>query len=332
MKIKEYFTPRSLVYTGDAKQKTTIKHFHYEKKLNVTNDFSKMDIKSYIQVIGLTEIEAIEKIKNHFNIDTLTLEDVFNVEQRVKIEDKQNYLFSVFHVLYLKEGKVKEDYLSMLLFKDTLISFHETEPIFLEPLYGLLEQYKELKENSIDFLYYQILDIITDLHLDFIDYSDGLLEAFEEDILELKKLDQEDFYQIRKQLLKLKGNTSPVSKELLKALKNPIFVKETAPYYDDLMDHLNRLEERLSEQRELTRHLLDLYMNNQSNQMNQVMKTLTLFSAIFIPLSFLTGFFGMNFKYFEALEYKEAIGLFIVVSVILVLAMIYYFKRKNYFK
>ncbi len=332
MKIKDYFTPKSLVYTGEVQRETQIKHYHYENKLTITNDYSKLDKKSYIQVIGLKDVSSIEAIKNHFKIDSLVLEDVLNVEQRVKIEDKKDYLFSVFHVIYKDKEAVKEDYLSILLLKDTLISFHESEPLFLEPLYGLLDQYKELKEYGIDFLYYQILDIITDLHLDFIDYSSVLLESFEGDILELKKLDQEDFYTIRKQLLRLKGISSPLYKELTKALKNPIFQADTKPYYDDLLDHLNRLEERLNEQRELTRHLLDLYMNNQSNQMNQIMKTLTLFSAIFIPLSFLTGFFGMNFKYFEALEQKYGLEVFILGSLSLVLLMLYFFKRKNYFK
>jgi len=335
MRIKDYFTPKSLIYTGKHEEvETIIKHFHYEKDLKVTNDFKKLSGKSYIQVVGLNEVEKIEVLKAIYPVDALVLEDVFNVHQRVKIEDKKTYSFSVFHVIYDHKGEMLEDYLSLLLFEDTLISFHEKEPLYLEALYPLLENYQDVKNKSIDFLYYQILDIITDKHLEILDQSAILLEDFEADVLESKHVNQEDFYQIRKTLLRLKGVTAPLYLELDKLLLNNklLHKEDNQVYYDDLKDHLNRLTGNLNEQRELMRHLLDLHMNNQSNQMNQVMKTLTLFSAIFIPLSFLTGFFGMNFTHFEALEYKYAVSIFILCSVLLILGMIYFFKRMKYFK
>ncbi|MFW5865248.1 MAG: CorA family divalent cation transporter, partial [Candidatus Izemoplasmataceae bacterium] len=100
---------------------------------------------------------------------------------------------------------------------------------------------------------------------------------------------------------------------------------------DDLLDHLKRLESNINEARELMRHLLDLEMNNQSNQMNRIMKTLTLFSAIFIPLSFLTGFFGMNFIHFNILAYEEAVPLFLGFSILIAVLMIVLFKKMKWF-
>lgn len=335
MPIKDYFTPKSLIYTGKHDNiETKIKHFYYEDNLKVTEDFDKRDQKSYIQVVGLSNVEKIEALKAIYPVDTLVLEDVFNVHQRVKIEDKKKYIFSVFHVLYEQAGTIYEDYLSMLLFDNTLISFHEKEPLYLDALYPLLESNSELKTRGIDYLYYLILDIITDKHLGVIEASSILLEAFEADILESKKVNQEDFYQIRKSLLRLKSVTAPLYNELDKVISSNklLFKSEHDIYFDDLKDHLNRLSDNLGEQREQMRHLLDLHINNQSNQMNQIMKTLTLFSAIFIPLSFLTGFFGMNFTNFDALRYEHAVIIFICGSLALVLGMIYLFKRMRYFK
>ncbi len=334
MRIKDYFTPKSLVYTGAHDNvKTTIKHYFYDNELRVTDTFKKNGEKSYIQVIGLSDVNVIEGLREIYPIDSLTLEDVFNVHQRVKIEDKGDYIFSVFHIVYIKDNEAFEDYLSLLMFENTLISFHEKEPLYLDALYPLLENYKEIKEKGVDYLYYHILDIITDHHLDVADESMRFLDEFEADILDSKRVNQEDFYQIRKSLLRIKGITSPVHPQLEKALMNQkLFKKDSEAYFEDLKDHFKRLDDNIQEQRELTRHLLDLHMNNQSNQMNQIMKTLTLFSAIFIPLSFLTGFFGMNFKYFDALEYKHSLMIFILLCVLLTLGMLYFFKILKYFK
>jgi len=335
MKIKDYFTPKSFIYTGEHQTViTTIKNYQYHaSEVIITDDFKKLEgFKRYIQVVGLSNVEKIEKLKEIYDIESIILEDVFNVRQRNKIELRNGYIFAVIHVEYLKNSQIHYDYLSMMLFKDTLISFHEKEPVFLDALPELIQSYAELKSSSVDFLFYQILDIITDNHLDVFDELDLLATQFEEDILESKKVNQEEFYVVRKNLLKLKNSVTPILEQLDKVLsKNQDLISVSNHiYFDDLKDHLARLDTQLSQSREILRQLLDLHMNNQSNQMNKVMTTLTLFSAIFIPLSFLTGFFGMNFIFFEVLEYPYAIPGFIGFCIVLAAFMILFFKRKKW--
>lgn len=335
MKFKDYFTPKSMVYTGEHTNiKTTIKHYQYNKTdLIITQDFEKKPtLNHYIQVVGLSDVDSIMKLKDFYPIEPFILEDVFNVSQRNKIEERKDYIFAVFHVNYFKDT-LREDYMSLLFFKDTIITFHEKEPDCLEALYPLFESYNELRERGTDFLFYQILDIITDRHIDLMEHTQIETEKIEEEILEYKSVNQEDFYQMRKTLLKLKSNVTPILTQLDTIVKNQKFIQsEQNPYFDDLKDHLSRLDERLNESRELMRHLLDLHINNQSNKMNEIMKTLTLFSAIFIPLSFLTGFFGMNFVHFDVLEYEYAVLIFVLSCLLLSLGMLYLFKRMNWFK
>ncbi len=335
MKFKDYFTPKSMVYTGEHTNiKTTIKHYQYNKTdLIITQDFEKKPaLNHYIQVVGLSDVDSIMKLKDFYPIEPFILEDVFNVSQRNKIEERKDYIFAVFHVNYFKDT-LREDYMSLLFFKDTIITFHEKEPEYLEALYPLFESYNELRERGTDFLFYQILDIITDRHIDLMEHTQIETEKIEEEILEYKSVNQEDFYQMRKTLLKLKSNVTPILTQLDTIVKNQKFIQsEQNPYFDDLKDHLSRLDERLNESRELMRHLLDLHINNQSNKMNEIMKTLTLFSAIFIPLSFLTGFFGMNFVHFDVLEYEYAVLIFVLSCLLLSLGMLYLFKRMNWFK
>jgi magnesium transporter len=336
MNLSSYFKPKTNIYTGVHQQiPTTIKHYLYDKntfeEINVLE--SNRQVKHYIQIVGLNHIERINTIKDLHTIDPLIIEDVFNVNQRNKIELKDDYLFGAFNLSYLNQDEIVEDYMSLIMTKDTLISFHETEPTYLEPLIPLLKEYKELRERSIDFLLFQILDIITDGHLDVYDTLDDDVIAFEDQILETKTIEQDSFYLVRKQMLKLKNQVTPILEQLDKVLnkKTLHFQLENSPYFDDLKDHLQRLDIRLNQSREAMHHLLDLHMNNQSTKMNKIMTTLTFFSAIFIPLSFLTGFFGMNFVHFGILSYEHAILLFSILCILIAVFMIIFFKKKKWF-
>jgi magnesium transporter len=134
-------------------------------------------------------------------------------------------------------------------------------------------------------------------------------------------------------MLNLKNHVSPVLEHLNQIMnkKSSLFMEDNMPFYDDLRDHLVRLDSRLDRSRELMRHLLDLHMNNQSNKMNKIMATLTLFSAIFIPLSFLTGFFGMNFVHFGILQYEYAVIGFTILCASIIIFMVWFFKKKKWF-
>ena len=334
MGLKDYFIPKSMIYTGNYQDINTIfKVFQFNSEsVNLSNQYAVMhEDKQYIQVIGLTDTKSIEKLGADLGIDALVLEDILNVHQRDKIEQYQNYIFGVFKVKYLKDKEIIDSYMSMIMFENILITFHETEPEYLNQIPELLAKMKDLRTNSIDYMFYQILDIVTDHMLDVNEYLEDEMSVIEEEIIESKTSDQESFYLIRKHLLKLKNSVTPIYEQLLELMDNTHLIsKHNKPYYDDLLDHLRRLDIMLNQSRELMRHLLDLNMNNQSNKMNKIMTTLTLFSAIFIPLSFLTGFFGMNFVHFGVLEYPQAVSLFVGFCLIVAGVMFYIFKRSKW--
>ncbi len=336
MNISQYFKPKSLIYTGKYQSvKTEINHYLYdEKTLLLKHDFEPVEgLKSYIQVIGLSNVEQIQSIKQYYPMDALVLEDIFNVNQRNKIEMIKDSIFGTFHIEYLLNQQIKGDYMSIWMNPQAIITFHETEPVFLSPLKQLFNDHQDLRSKSVDYLFFQIMDIITDNHLDVYDHLDQEVNSFENEILETKNIEQEAFYLLRKFMLNLKNHVSPILEHLNAIInkKSPLFKEDNLPYYDDLKDHLFRLDNRLDRSRELMRHLLDLHMNNQSNKMNKIMATLTLFSAIFIPLSFLTGFFGMNFVHFGILEYEHAVLGFAGLCIIIIIFMVWFFKKKKWF-
>lgn len=334
MKITNYFKPKTMVYTGShIQQKTTITRYVYDAKTYEEHQDLKKEDKQYIKVVGLNEISKIEEIKTVFSIDEFIMEDVLNVNQRNKIEKVGDYIFASFSLMYKEQEEVKKEYMSLVFNQEVLISFHEKEPSFLAPITQLLSEYKDLKQGPIDFLFYQILDLITDDHLDIYDTFESQMSAFEDEILETKQVDQDAFYKLRKQILQLKNITNPLYDHLDKILKLDIDLigVQTKKYYDDLLDHMHRLDNRLNQLRDLMKTLLELDMNNQSARMNRIMSTLTLFSAVFIPLSFLTGFFGMNFIHFGILNYENAVLIFAGLCLMIALIMIYIFKKHRWF-
>lgn len=336
MKFAHYFTPKTYVYSGKhTEMKTTIKDTHYSETVHDVHEGYHPDdtLKHYIQVVGLTDITAIKALLEKFNVHPLQIEDVFNPKQRDKVEVGETYIFAAMHVDFIKDGAMKEGYFTAFLFDHVLMTFHETPPEFLSPIPELLKSHDESRKRSSAFLFYQLLDMVTDHHLIHHEKLNEAARRFEETILENRRVDQDAFYTIRKQLLSLKNNVAPIKDDLQKPAfrKSPVINEASHPFYDDLLDHLTRLDSNLHESRELMRHLLDLHMNNQSRRMNQIMTILTLFSAIFIPLSFLTGFFGMNFVHFEILEYEHAVTVFIGVCLAVALSLVLLFKRMRWF-
>lgn len=335
MKITDYFKPKSLVYTGQfVDQKTTIKRIVYDiDKFEEFDDIQKIEGKQYIKVIGLNNLDRMKELFDTFSIDGFITEDILNVNQRNKIQVVGDYIFASFSLMYHEQGELKRDYMSLVLKNNVLITFHEREPEYLVPLETLIKDYQELRKNDVDFILYQILDLITDDHLASYDIFDFEMNLFEEEILETKRLGQDEFYVLRKNILQLKNMTTPIYEQLKDVLKTPdhLFSKVTLKYFDDLLDHMNRLDQKLNHLRDMMKTMLELDMNNQSTRMNKIMSTLTLFSAIFIPLSFLTGFFGMNFVYFKLLRFEYAILVFTGICFTIAGIMLYIFKKNRWF-
>jgi magnesium transporter len=324
-----------MVYSGKHQDKTTrIKHFHYnDEEVIVTDDLKVMpNHKSYIQVIGLTDIDYISTIKKAFLIDDFIFEDVFNVTQREKIEMREHYIFSVVHSIFKKASTYQKEYMSIICLEDIVISFHEYDPWYLEATIKTLETYDDLRQKSSDFLFYHILDLITDNHMDVFDELNQNISTFEDITLNEQVLPQDEFYRTRKTFIRLKNNVYYLleSLESMMTHKHTFIKEDNLEYYRDLIDHLNRLDTQINLSRENLRNLVDVNINNQSNKMNKIMTTLTLFSAIFIPLSFLTGFFGMNFIHFGILEYRYAVWIFLGICLLVMSFMIWFFKKRDW--
>jgi magnesium transporter len=334
---KKSIPPESLFYTGDVTSVTTIKHLQYNQN-EVLEFGEKIDLKTdhvdWIIVEGLSTVDTVTSLCREFGVDNLVIEDILNVNQRNKIEVYDSYVFAVQKYTYIEDSTLKTDYISLLLFDDKLVTFSEKKNLFINTILERVKIESSLiRKFKHDYLFYVIYDIITDEVLHVFSYIADQVDKLEENLLELDRQDELKLYNLRKELVYIRNYSYQIQENLFddKLLMKKIVDEKTSKYYEDLEDHVTNLNEKVKTELELLKGVFDIYMNNNSDKMNKIMKTLTIFSAIFIPLSFLSGIFGMNFVNFPILSNDKGLLLFIVISILIPVLMLIYFKKNKWF-
>lgn len=334
---KKSIPPESILYTGKEDFETTIRHLQYNQiNFHVYNE--KVDFKDdavdWIIVEGLKDVAKITSLCQELNVDNLTIEDILNVNQRNKIEAFDKYIFAVQKYTYQEDLKLKTDYVSMLLFNDKLVTFSEKHNLFITNIFERIKNPISLvRKHRHNYLFYVIYDIITDEMFNVFNYISEEVSKLEESLLALQRNDELLLYNLRKELVRIRSYSDQIKENLFSSdnLLNRIKEENTSKYFKDLEDHIVNLNEKSKYELELLRGIFDMYMNNNSHKMNQIMKTLTIFSAIFIPLSFLSGVFGMNFTNFPILRYEYGLVIFTIFSIMIPLSMLLYFKKSKWF-
>jgi len=334
--------PGTLVYTGkkiyEKTEMTLITYSPNTVSKAIIQDISQINHEkgvNWLNVSGLNDIELIKEIGKKYKIDTLTLEDILHIEQRSKLEISKDHLFTVLKMIYLSQAEeIIYEHLSIILIDNMVITFQEEFGDVFDGVRSRIENEKSpMRKKQADYLYYALIDALVDHRTDVVQ----LIQSRADD-LEITILDEEEdalnhLYWVRKQLLKLKSSTASLEAILdeLVSEKNTFISDPVKRYFLDVIDHQHHLNETIMLYRELTNSLHEMHISQMDYNMNEVMKTLTVFSAIFIPLSFLAGVFGMNFQHFPGLSSQSGVYIFAAVCIGLAWTMIRYFKRKKWF-
>jgi len=306
----------------------------WKQLLNII-DNSQLEKQIYwVNIIGLNHQELIESIGERLKIHHMDLEDIAHVSQWSKILDQGDYLFSVFKMIYLKDGEINHEHVSVIMKKNLVITFQETPGDVFDHIRIRIKNHNgQIRLKDSNFLYYSILDTIIDEYIVVLNHISIKYNEIEMKIIDGTNPDKEELYRLRKELLYFSNSIAPLIDSVRRFIseKNSFYRDEMAPYYSDINIHLNQVFESIKGYREMSNGLHEMHMSNVSMKMNKAMMTLTIFSAIFIPLSFLAGVFGMNFRYIPGLDNHNSFFIFISFCLILASGMITYFKGKEWF-
>jgi magnesium transporter len=301
-----------------------------KKMISDTND------KIWINIDGLHDEDSIVDICTHFGIHKLTIEDLVSIGQRPKIDEFEDYLFMVVKMFQLDiaHKEVDIEQISFILKDNLLITFQEkTGDVFQSIRTRLHDSKSMIRKRGTDYLLYALLDAVVDYYFVIIENLSTELEDLEEILLKKPSDDGLNaLHHIRRNILSLRRSAYPLREVIsrFEKLEPPRITSDTKIFIRDLYDHTIQAIETIEVFRDIASGLLDLYMNSVANRMNEIMKLLTIIAAIFIPLTFLAGIYGMNFENMPELKAQNGYFVFLGVMVIIFLAMLFYFKNKKW--
>lgn len=333
--------PGTITYTGtytDVPLSMVLYKYNTEDwTKEIIDDLSSIpddDMIKWLNVTGLAHTHVIRSIGDRFNIDPLVLEDIVNVAQYSKIQAEENLLFSVWKMIYKKEEQIEHEHVSMLLIDNWVITFQENQGDVFDSVRSRLEHNRGiLRTMKGDYLTFALIDSIIDHYFDTLSILNRQFDDYETQLFEEAKIAMDDLYPLRKELAYFKSAVFPMRTALQRIVHTrPVpLSEETSPYFQDAADNLVQAAEQILTIRELATSLHERQLSDLSHQMNSIMTTLTIFSAIFIPLSFLAGVYGTNFTRLPGSTSPNSFLLFLAACAGIAIIMLTFFKRKKWF-
>jgi magnesium transporter len=318
--------------------------YYDENKIEERKITSIDDCKTYIKQEGVTWIniegvrnkEVMEKIGQCFNLHSLLLEDIACGGQRPKVDYYEDHIFIVVQMLeFIEEIKeVKIEQVSFVVGKNYVLSFQEIEGDVFDPNRERLRSNKgKIRKSGTDYLIYSLIDTIVDNYFIILEKTGEKIEDIEMDLISqpspallrrIYKLKRDNIF-LRKSVWPLREVVSRLERD-----ETGLITSGTKIFLRDVYDHTIEVIETVESYRDILGGMVDMYLSSASNKMNSIIKILTMISTIFIPLTFIVGVYGMNFRNFPELEWKY--GYFIIWAIMLGIAisMVIYFRRKRW--
>ncbi|MCG2461400.1 magnesium/cobalt transporter CorA [Flavobacteriaceae bacterium F89] len=290
---------------------------------------------TWMNIVGLTDEAKIGVIGKEFGFNPLILEDAVNTHSRPKIDEYEDYIFGVFKMMYIDtNNELVIEHTAVILCKNAVLVLQELEyDVFGGVRERMGNKLGRIRNNGPDYLFFALIDSIIDNYYAVLENIYDQLEALEEEVYyDPTPETAHNIQQLKKEVMGVRKWAFPV-KELIGKLidsESPLITKETKLYLRDVLDHCNEINENLQLYREMSTSLMELYMTNVSNKMNEVMKVLTIMASIFIPLTFIAGVYGMNFDFMPELHWKYGYFMVLGVMLLLFIGMMLYFKRKKW--
>jgi len=291
----------------------------------------------WIHVSGLHQTEIIEKIGISHGIHPLIVEDVLNTAQRPKLEEYDDCLFMVLKMFYsdASEENILFEQFSLILISDGVISFQEGEEDIFEPVRKRMKNpQSRIRKTGSDYLAYTLMDAVVDHYFRVTEIMEDRIEAVEEYLFtDLSHEVLQNIHELKREILFLHKTVLPVRGFIgsLERIDSPLIRPATHVYIRDLYDHIIQITDTVETFREISTSLMDIYHSGLSNKMNEVMKVLTVIATIFIPLTFIVGVYGMNFRYMPELEWRWGYPFIWLIIILVGVFMLLYFRKKNWF-
>lgn len=338
--------PGTLVHIGEKKSDTpkiTVMDYdeaHFQEKEIKTIEecflFKDKPTVTWINIDGLHQVEILEKLGECYGLHPLVLEDILNTDQRPKMEDYGEYLYIVLRMLNYndKSSEIESEQISLVLGPNFVFSFQEREGDTFNPIRDRIRNSKgRIRKMGADHLAYTLLDSIIDNYFIILEKLGEKIEFLEEEVVTQPGPETlQTIHHLKKEMIFLRKGVWPL-REVISGLErgeSSLIKESTGIYLRDVYDHTIQTIDTIETYRDMVSGMLDIYLSSISNRLNAVMKVLTIIATIFMPLTFLAGIYGMNFKYMPELEWRWGYPAIWFAVVLISVSMLIYFKRKRW--
>jgi len=300
---------------------------------------NEQEVMHWLNFHSMQEKERIVKLCEHLDIDKLTVEDLFKGTKRPRLEEYPNYIFfSIVSALPTSKSNfsLKKERISFIMGANYLISFQEHVSDHFPEVRERLEMKKgKIRAKGPDFLLFRMLEAIIDNYMEVVDEISSQIEDLEKLLVRYVKSDT--LRQIeweKRKLVELRKIVQPMRELVtqLERVESHLFVQENAHYYDDLKDGCWSVIEEIDSQKQILDGMANLYYAVQGQKMNEIMKVLTVISAIFIPLTFIVGVYGMNFEFMPELKWKYGYFFTMAFMAVLAITLVFIFYKRGWLR
>jgi len=338
--------PGSLVHIGEKKaERTKIMIIDYdeqnfqEKEARTVEEcfpFKETATVTWINIVGVHDSEVVSKVGSHFCIHSLILEDIMTTQQRPKMEDMGEYIYVVVRMLSY-EGRKREvlsEQVSLIIGSNFVISFQENGGDVFNSVRERIRTGKgRLRKLGPDYLAYSLLDSIVDNYFLVLEKLGEKVEDLEEELIsDPGRKTLHEIHVLKREMIFLRKSVWPLREVVsgLERAESRLIKESTGIFLRDVYDHTIQVIDTVETYRDMLSGMLDMYLSSVSNRMNEVMKVLTIIATIFIPLTFIAGVYGMNFKFMPELDWRWGYFAILVFMFGISVLMLILFKRKKW--
>ncbi len=342
--------PGTVIHTGDMRVEpvrifvTEIAKDQYREyeadSIDDCSPIQRTDAIKWIHVMGVHDVEIVQKICNYYDIHPLIIEDIPSVGQRPKMEVMANGVYVVLRGYDMEGDEIDEDdivtseQVSIVFGKGFVISFQESSKDMFTPIHTRIRQPGgNIRKGHSDYLAYALIDLIVDKYFVVLENIGDSIELIEDELIEGSSIEMlTQIYRLKRILIAFRRHIWPLRTVIMKLQRDiPMHVqKETLIFIRDLYDHVIRVTDHVETYRESITGMLDIYLSKVSNKMNEVMQVLTVISVVFIPLTLMASIYGMNWQWMPELSYPLGYPIFMVSMFIVGFILLIYFRRRGW--
>jgi magnesium transporter len=306
-----------------------------EGMLDFSDLLSRPDHIFWVDLSQPTDEESYV-LTHDFRFHPLAIEDVLSEMSRPKVDDYDDYVFIVFVVASGRPGGEDElpfKEIGLFLTKNCVVTVHFQPLGVIDTVFKRLHKDERFMSRGADFFLHTLLDHLADTYFETLRIIEHETDKIEDDVFEepgpeiVKRI-----FTIRRDVLQVKRTVAPL-KEIINQLaraKFSLIGERTAIYYSDIHDHLARISDEADEHRDALNSSLEVYYSTVSTRTNEIIKFLTIFTAILLPPSFIVGFYGMNFEFMPELDSEYGYVFVLVLIVVIVTGLLMFFRKRKW--